>query len=62
MPKYNHAITLAIAVVSDDPEMPTLEEAMAALRERVADLEADPGEAAEALLSEVPFDTYEMEA
>jgi hypothetical protein len=56
---YNHAITLAIEVVSFDPRIPSLDEAMAALRVRVAQLEGDLDEAFEALLGELPFDTFE---
>jgi len=58
---YNHALTIAFEVLSSDPKMPTVEEALAGLKARVAALEADPREAEEALLSEVPFDTYVVE-
>ena len=58
--RYNHAMTIAFEVISTDPEMPTLEEAWAALQERMTLLENDLGERNEALMGELPFDTYEM--
>lgn len=58
--KYNHALTVAYEAISSDPDMPTLDEALAGLKKRVAELEADRQEAREALLSEMPFDTYEV--
>ena len=61
MPKYNHAMSIAYVVISDDPEMPTLDEAWEGLQKRVADLEDDLGEREEALLSEYPWNTYELE-
>lgn len=61
MKHYNHALTLAFEVVSTNPSGPSIEEAMPALLRRVADLLLDRQEAKEALLSEAPFDTYEME-
>jgi hypothetical protein len=56
--KYNHGVTLAYEVISDNPDEPTLAEALAALRQRIEGLIADPEEAEEALLSELPFDTF----
>ena len=61
MTRYNHAMTLAYIVISEDEEMPTLDEAWAALQERMVELENDLGEREEALLSEYPWDSYEME-
>jgi hypothetical protein len=58
--KYNHALTLAYQVISDNPEMPSLDEAWHALQARMASLAADVDERREALLSEVPFDTFEI--
>jgi hypothetical protein len=54
-------MTIAFEVESDDPEMPSFEEAWAGFEKRYLDLKADPEEADEALLSEYPFDTYEVE-
>ena len=56
--KYNHGMTLAYEVISDNPDEPTLAEALAALRQRIEGLIANPVEAEEALLSELPFDTF----
>lgn len=62
MTRYNHALTVAYEVESDNPEMPTLKEAWNALQKRMVQLEADPRERREALMVEIPFDTYEVEA
>jgi len=61
MTKYNHAMSLNYIVISDDAEMPTLEEAWDGLQNRMAELEDDLAEREEALLSEYPWDTYEVE-
>lgn len=60
MKKFNHALTIAYEVESDDEKMPTYEEALSGLLKRVANLLADRNEAEEALLSEYPFDTYDQ--
>jgi hypothetical protein len=57
--RYSHALAIAYEADSDDPRMPTLDEALAGLCARIALLESDRSEAAEALLTEVPFDTYD---
>lgn len=61
MPRYNYALTLAYEVVSDNPDMPTYEECLAALKQRLQQILDDPEEGREALLSEAPFDIYEVE-
>jgi hypothetical protein len=61
MPRYNHALTVAYQVETDEPEIPTLEECIEALIERLSELLGDETEAREALLSEFPFDTYEVD-
>lgn len=61
IPHYNHACTLAYVVISTDPKGATTDEHMAALRERLAKMEADPQEAEDAVQTDRPFDTFEIE-
>ena len=61
MIKYNHALTVAFEVISDDEDAPTLEEALEALRRRLVQLSTNAAEAEEALLGDLPFDTFEFE-
>ena len=60
MTRYSHALTVAFEVESSDPRMPTLEEALEALRRRYLTLATNPHEAEDALMGELPFDTYEI--
>jgi hypothetical protein len=60
--KYNHAMTVAYAVISDNPDEPTATEALEALRLRLKELIANPKEAEEALLGEWPFDTFAFDS
>ena len=62
--KYNHAMTVAYAVISDTPDEPTATEALEALRLRLKDLIANPNsaETEEALLGEWPFDTFAFDS
>ena len=59
--RYNHMIAVAFEVISDDPDMPTVAEALDGLRARADQLTANPEEAEEALLGVPPLDTYEFE-
>ena len=61
MPKYNHALTIAYEVITEDPDGGTFEERMAGLRKRIERIEADPVEARGAVMNEAPYDTFEME-
>ena len=60
--KYNHAMTVAYAVISDNPDEPTATETLEALRLRLKELIANPKEAEEALLGEWPFDTFAFDS
>ena len=60
--KYNHGMTLAYEVISDKRDEPTLAEALAALRQRIEGLIANPEEAEEALLGELQFDTFAFDS
>ena len=60
--KYNHALTVAYEVISDDPHMPSLNEALLALQQRVRTIAKDTiEEQEEALMGDIPFDTYAYE-
>jgi hypothetical protein len=61
MTKYNHALTVAFEVISDDEDAPTVEEALEALRRRLVQLNTNAAEAEAALLGDPPFDTFEFE-
>ena len=61
MTKYNHGMTIAFEVISKEPHMPTEDEIMEALRMRVKQLENDKNERYDALMGELPFDTYEVD-
>lgn len=56
--KYNHAFTLAYTVVSSDAETPTFEEMKAGFLRRVGELLSDERELYDALMSEMPYDTF----
>lgn len=57
---YNHALTVAYEVVTPhDADSLTFEECLQALKDRVQQIEDDHDE--EALLAELPFDTYETD-
>ena len=57
MTKYNHALTVAFEVISDDKDAPTLEEALEGLCRRLVQLSTDAAEAHETLTCDLPFDT-----
>lgn len=62
MKRFNHALTIAYSVDSDEEEIPTLKECLQGLLVRIAEiLTADPGEQEEMLRGELPFDSYENE-
>ena len=57
--RYYHGLTIAFWVDSNSERMPTVEEALAGLMKRTADLLEDRKEAKEALLTEMPFTSHE---
>lgn len=59
--RYNHAFTLAYDVLSDDSAGATLDQHLDAVFSRLRTLIADPGEAGDALLTSLPYDTYEVD-
>ena len=61
MPRFNHALTLAYVVHSEQETMPTEAETWAALLARVEELRNDTSERTEALMCELPFDTVTEE-
>lgn len=65
MPLFNHASTLGFAWWSPDeffregPDEANTQRALAGLLRRVRELVTEQGEASDALLAELPFDTFE---
>lgn len=60
MPKFNHAVTLAFSVISDDPEGEDFTPAMlkAALEARIRDLDRSPGQSEWLEAVGSPFDSF----
>jgi hypothetical protein len=58
MKKYNHAVSVAFEVNSNDDEMPTVEECLEAMETRLKYLKENKDEAKEAFDS---YDVYENE-
>ena len=57
--RFNHAITLAFVVDSDDVDGPTDDEAMQALEIRIVELRKSERERIDAFCSEAPYDTFQ---
>jgi hypothetical protein len=58
--KYNHAFTIAFAIVSTDPEgNVTAEELLAGLRAKLEEFESDPDQIVES--AGAPYDSFEVE-
>lgn len=63
MPKFNHAVSIAFSVISDDPEGEDFTPAMlkAALEARIRDLDNSPKQSEWIEAIGAPFDSYEEE-